>query len=41
MIHNGIKDRQKWLNELWEWVKSQTDDDEVALIQYEKLVFEE
>jgi len=40
-IHTSIRDRQKWLNELWEYVKQNTEDIEVAKIQYRRLLFEE
>lgn len=41
MIHTDIKNRQEWLNELWEFVKANSENEEVAIIQYRKLCFEE
>jgi hypothetical protein len=40
-INQDIKNRQTWLNELWEYVKANSEDLEVAKIQYRRLLFEE
>jgi hypothetical protein len=41
MIHQRIKDRQAWFKELWEQVKKDFPDEEIARIVYRRLVFEE
>lgn len=40
-IHQRIKDRKQWLKDLWEEVRKDTPDEEVARIIYRRLVFEE
>ena len=41
MIHKRIKDRVKWLKELYEEILEESPNEEVALIIYKKVVFEE
>ena len=41
MIHTRIKARKAWLDELWEYCVQNSHDEEVAKIQYKRLVFEE
>jgi uncharacterized tellurite resistance protein B-like protein len=41
MIHPRIKDRVKWLKELWEIIKADVKDEEIARVIYKKVVFEE
>ena len=41
MIHQRIKDRVKWLKELWESIKADVKDEEIARTIYKKVVFEE
>lgn len=41
MIHNRIKDRVKWLKELWEYCLAESPNEEVAQVIYKKVVFEE
>ena len=40
-IHSRIKDRAKWLRELWNNILEDVKDKDVALIIYKRLVFEE
>ena len=41
MIHARIKDRVKWLKELWKEILAEVKDPQVALIIYKRVVFEE
>lgn len=41
MISEDIKNRTKWLTELWEYVRGQFDDLDAARAAYKRLCFEE
>jgi len=40
-LHQNIKDRINWLNELYQEILNETQDPEIAKIIYRRVVFEE